>query len=395
MRRGSIVGKQTREAVAATAALFFLAAAAQAQRAELLEPVTARAAIVVDHRTGQVLYERSADVALPPASTTKVLTAYIALRSERLNDSVLVSKYAAQMPASKIGLRAGWWMNVNDLVYATLLNSANDASVVIAEGLAGSVPMFSRVMNSTARSLGAANSHFVNPNGLPDDDHRSTARDLVRIFHHAMKVPGFREVLTTPTTTIWPVTGSSRQIALRSHNRLLGHEQVAVIGKTGYTRAAKRCFVGAATLGDREVLVAVLGSTNLWGDLRRLIDFGLSGEGEEFRPVLTEELLMASARGRKNRVARATTVGIGDVRTGSRYQVRLGSFRNKTQAKDLARRIEAHGYDVVVERLVKKGRTSSYRLTARGFSSQKEAKQAASHIRRVYRLSPQVVSVGA
>lgn len=383
-------------AVGAAAVVLLAGASVRAERVELVEPVTARAAIVVDHRSGRVLYERNADSPLPPASTTKVMTAYLALRSERLNDSVLVSKYASSMPASKIGLRAGWWMNMNDLVYATLLNSANDASVVIAEGLAGSVPMFSRMMNSTARSLGATNTHFVNPNGLPDDDHRSSARDLVRIFHHALKVPGFRDILSTPATTIWPVTGSTRQIALRSHNRLLGHQEVAVIGKTGYTRAAKRCFVGAATLGDREVLVAVLGSSDLWGDLRRMIDFGLNHGSEEFRPILTDELLEARGPERRTRVARADAgAAIGDGRTGGRYQVRLGSFRNKSRAHDLARRIEAHGYEVVVERLLKKGRTASYRLTARGFASRTEARQAASHIRRVYRLSPQVVAVGA
>ncbi len=368
----------------------------RAEELDLLDPITAKAAIIIDHSDGRVLFERNADLSLPPASTTKILTSYIALTSNRLEESVLVTKYASSMPASKIGLRAGWWMNVNDLVYATLLNSANDASVVLAEGLAGSVPAFADQMNETARKLGATHSNFVNPNGLPDDEHYSSARDLVRILHYALRTPGFREALSVQDTTIWPVSGSARSITLRSHNRLLGNEVVNVVGKTGFTRLAKRCFVGAATYGGREVLVAVLGSSNLWGDLRRMIDYGLNvGNPEGFHALLTDEM-----QTQRVPVTRMPIEGVEQannaraLRNLNRYLVRLGQFRDRGEAKELARKVEAHGYDVVVEPL-SKGRSKSYRLTAQGFTTQKEARAAASHIRRIYRIQPTVVARGA
>src|SRR3972149_26373 len=102
------------------------------------------------------------------------------------------SRYASSMQPSKIWLQPGWRMNVGDLVYAVLLNSANDASVVLAEGLAGSVPRFANLMNTAAYELGATHSHFINPNGLPEEEHFSTAQDLAIIMHHALKIPRLR-----------------------------------------------------------------------------------------------------------------------------------------------------------------------------------------------------------
>lgn len=375
-------------------ALYALPVAAQH---EVLEPLTATAAIVVDHTSGRVLYERNPDLPLPPASTTKILTAYIALSSGKLDESFPVSREASITEPSKIGLRPGWWMNANDLVYATLLNSANDATVVLAEGLSGSVPAFANRMNDTAHRFGAVNSHFVNPNGLPAENHYSTARDLVRILHQALKLPDFRNVLSVQSTVVIPAIGSTRPITLRSHNRLLGEDEVQVIGKTGYTRAAKKCFVGAATVDGKEVLIALLGSTNLWGDARRLIDFGLNAENPDgFHAYLTDELKEAR---RPERITndRSTDQARGSTSTPARkgrYQVRLGSFRTRIEASDLRKRIASHGYNVVVEP-VKIGRSSLFRVTAHGFDSHAEAKQAAASIRRVYRVVPQVVSVGA
>ena len=217
------------------------------------------------------------DLPLPPASTTKIVTALLALKSGRLDGSLSVTPEAAQAPPSKISLRPGWKMRVRDLTYAVLLNSANDASVVIAQGLAGSVPGFAERMNAEARQLGARNTHFVNPNGLPAANHYSTARDLATIFGHAIENPLFSAVVHTKTASVWPSEGSARRIALRNHNRLLGNYRIEVVGKTGWTIAAKKCFVGAARADGREMTFAVLGSRDLWGDLKRLLEFGFGG----------------------------------------------------------------------------------------------------------------------
>src|SRR5262249_46989093 len=149
--------------------------------------ITAKAAILIDNQTGEILWQRNPDLPLPPASTTKIVTALLALESGRLDDSLNVTPEAAQAPPSKISLRPGWRMRVRDLVYALLLNSANDAAVVIAEGLSGSVRSFAERMNWEARALGATNTHFVNPNGLPAADHYSTARDLATMFRRGMR----------------------------------------------------------------------------------------------------------------------------------------------------------------------------------------------------------------
>jgi D-alanyl-D-alanine carboxypeptidase len=273
-----------------------------------------------------------------------VLTAYLALRSGRLASSLTVSRYAASMQPSKIGLKPGWSMNVNDLVYATLLNSANDASVVLAEGLAGSVPEFAQHMNQTAWRLGARNSHFVNPNGLNDDGHYSTVRDLTTIMRAALAVEPFEQILSTRETHITPEGGSRRNIVLRSHNRMLEDERTRVIGKTGFTRAAKKCFVGLAIQDNRSMLVALLGSSDLWGDLRRMVDFAFDNPedpsldgGGRYRPRPTDW-----------QQAAASPPGLPKVR-GSRYHVQVASFRTRKEADRLRRKVVSLGYSARID----------------------------------------------
>jgi D-alanyl-D-alanine carboxypeptidase len=239
--------------------------------------VRARAAVVMDARTGVLIYKKRADERLPPASTTKVVTATLALESGRLDETVTVSQSATLVQPTKLNLRVGDRVCLRDLTRAVLLRSANDASIVVAEALAGSVEDFAARMNRRAAELGARNTSFVNPNGLPAQGHYSTARDLALIFRHALEIPGFREIAGTRESQITARRpGSWRTIHLRNSNRLLSGYRVPVLGKTGYTRAAKRCFVGAARADGREIVVALLGSTDLWGDARRLLDFGFA-----------------------------------------------------------------------------------------------------------------------
>jgi D-alanyl-D-alanine carboxypeptidase len=251
--------------------------------------VRARAAIVMDAKTGELLYAKGPDDRLPPASTTKVMTVVLALESGRLDDAFVVSQVAAATPAVKLYLRTGNRVQLQDLTRAMMLKSANDASVVVAEGLGGSVNRFSARMNRRAFEIGARNTRFVNPNGLPAQGHYSTVRDLALIFKHALSVPGFREIAGADRSiiTTWDQK-RRRTIHLRNSNRLLRGYRVPVIGKTGYTREAKRCFVGAASADGHEIVVALLGSTDLWGDARRLIDFGLAATpGDRTPPVPT------------------------------------------------------------------------------------------------------------
>src|SRR5438552_1847060 len=141
-------------------------------------PLTARAAVVMDAATGEVVWERNASDPLPPASTTKVLTAILALESGRLDDSMRVSVNAAETAPSKINLRPGQRMRLKNLLYAVLLNSANDAAEVVAEGLAGSDDAFATRMNARARDVGATTAHFANPHGLTAPGPVASAPDL-------------------------------------------------------------------------------------------------------------------------------------------------------------------------------------------------------------------------
>ncbi|HXJ33138.1 MAG TPA: SPOR domain-containing protein [Candidatus Eisenbacteria bacterium] len=344
------------------------AAAAFAPRAHAADPnVTARASIVVDAASGETLWERGADWPLPPASTTKVLTAIIALESGRLDDYFAVSVDASETAPSKIGLRPGDRMALGDLLYAVLLNSANDAATVVAEGLAGSESAFATRMNAKAHAIGAQGSHFVNPHGLTADGHVSTARDLAKIFRYGLHVREFREILETPRIKVPLQSKRVQTVTLHSHNRLLTGYTYPVIGKTGYTRAAGRCFVGAATSGGREIVIALLGSSDLWGDARRLFAFGF-GEPMEGSPTIMASASRSRGRGvtTEGDEDLATRDGKSGVRVASipksrtrapeatadvsselgstRYVVRLGPYKTRREAETTRNRLARSGF---------------------------------------------------
>jgi D-alanyl-D-alanine carboxypeptidase (penicillin-binding protein 5/6) len=232
----------------------------------------------MDASTGQSLYKRAPDLRLPPASTTKVVTAIVALERRRLDDLIRVTENVTNVPALRMGLRPGQTMTVEGLLYGALLYSANDASVVLAEGIGGTTPTFAKMMSRKARQVGATNSQFKNPHGLTEREHYSTARDLALIFNYAIKIPQFRKIAQTKRTTVnlfsAGTTGKVRRIRLRNKNRLLWDFEGAIGGKTGYTRAAKRCFVGAASRNGVTLVASVLGSRSLWTDTKRLLEYG-------------------------------------------------------------------------------------------------------------------------
>jgi D-alanyl-D-alanine carboxypeptidase (penicillin-binding protein 5/6) len=361
---------------------------AQAARRQAPNLLTARAAILIDNESGEVIWEHNPDQPLPPASTTKVLTALIALQSGRLDESFPVSSVAAAAPPSKIYLRAGSRVRLDDLVYAILLNSANDASVVIAEGLGGSVPGFARQMNAMARLLGARSSNFINPNGLPDDNHLSTARDLATIFRHAMRNPRFVRAIHTKSSELRATSGNARRVALRSHNRLLDNYHLPVVGKTGWTRAAGKCFVGSASHGEREVSFAILGSTDVWADIKRLLAFGLEN-GERPMTVPTD-LQMAAASSDSTGGGDSVAASDQAPRARQQYSVRLGTFPNYRKASQVRSYVERRGYPARIEK-VRKKKGSAYRVAVGQYSNQRAAQNVATDLRRHDRNLPAAV----
>ncbi|MCC6763293.1 MAG: D-alanyl-D-alanine carboxypeptidase [Deltaproteobacteria bacterium] len=338
--------------------------------------MTAKSAIIVDARTGSVLWAQDPDEQLPPASTTKVMTAILALESGRLRDRVEASPEACMVAPSKVNLRPGQRLLLEDLVYAILLNSANDASIAIAEHLAPSVDAFGARMTARARLLGARRTRFANPHGLTQDGHYSTVRDLSTIFRYALAVPRFREILGTKAVVVG-VENSTRRIALRSHNRLLENYRIPVIGKTGYTIAAKKCFVGAGSYGGREIIVALMGSRDLWGDARRLLEFGF---GDEMPPDADRRSKTQQAVNRAPQSERrASTASAKAVRL-PQYAIHVGTFDRQDRAERLGRALGRRGFDVSVDRLADgrgRRRRVRYRVEVGPYKDRRQAESAA------------------
>jgi len=338
--------------------------------------VTAKAAIVVDAHTGSVLWSQDPDEQLPPASTTKIMTAILALESGRLRDRVEASPEACMVAPSKVNLRPGQRLMLEDLVYAILLNSANDASIAIAEYLASSVDAFGQRMTTRARLLGATRTHFVNPHGLTQDGHYSTVRDLTTIFRYALAVPRFREILGTKAVVVG-VENSTRRIALRSHNRLLENYRIPVIGKTGYTVAAKKCFVGAGSYAGREVIVALMGSRDLWGDARRLLEFGF---GDDMPPSVDPRAKRQQAIIRNRGAVRSSSIARAKAERAPQYAIHVGVFDQKDRAERLSRALGRRGFDVAIDRLADgrgRSRRVRYRVQVGPYSNRGQAESAA------------------
>jgi D-alanyl-D-alanine carboxypeptidase (penicillin-binding protein 5/6) len=239
------------------------------------ETIRSRSAIVVDASTGKTLYAKNPDLRLPPASTVKLMTAIVAIENAQLTDIATVSKRAVRVSPSKVGLKAGDKVTIETLLYAALVKSGNDAATVLAEAVAGSEKNFVRLMNSKACAIGATNTKFKNPHGLPAAGQYTTASDLSKIMTHALTYPRLRDIIGTRVVEV--LTENGHAIFLKNTNKLLWSEDDLVGGKTGYTRKARHCFVGAAERGESKVIVAVLGSPNretLWKESEKLIHEG-------------------------------------------------------------------------------------------------------------------------
>ena len=203
------------------------------------------AAAVIEAETGRVLYAVNENVQLPMASTTKVMTALVAIENGQLSDLVTAGENAYGVPGTSIYLEKGESLTLEQLIYGLMLASGNDAAVAIAEHVGGSVGGFCALMNARAASLGCVNTHFVTPHGLPAADHYTTALDLCRIAQAAMEQPFFRRVVSTQRATI-PWKNHPGDRVLNNKNRLLSTYPGALGIKTGYTKAAGRCLVFAA-----------------------------------------------------------------------------------------------------------------------------------------------------
>ncbi len=237
--------------------------------------VSAESAILIDATYGVVLYEKNADAILPMASTTKIMTALTALSSMDPQTRITISPEAIGVEGSSIYLVEGEVLTLEELLYALLLESANDAAVAIALAIDGSVEAFADRMNRMARDLGLQNTHFENPHGLDGETHYTTAHELAIITKRAMQSELFCTMIATKKKTIsHPAEGQARLLC--NHNRLLSSYEGAIGVKTGYTKKSGRCLVSAAERDGVRLIAVTLNAPNDWQDHEAMLDYGFS-----------------------------------------------------------------------------------------------------------------------
>ena len=240
-----------------------------------LSSLSAGAAVLMHPDSGEIYFEKNASVRMPMASTTKIMTALVAIESMPLSTVITVAPEAVNVEGSSVYLYAGETLTLEALLYALLLESANDAAAAIAYGISGSIEAFSARMNERAQSLGLTDTHFMNPHGLDHAEHYTTAYELAKITAEALKHDAFRTIVSTRRLTV-PQSGPGGVRLFLNHNRLLSAYDGCIGVKTGYTRRSGRCLVSAAERDGLTLIAVTLSAPNDWQDHTALLDFGFA-----------------------------------------------------------------------------------------------------------------------
>lgn len=249
-------------------------------------------AILIDMDTSEILYEKNPNSQFYPASTTKIMTAILAIENGKMDDIVTIDQEVVNLTdGTHIALEPGEQLSLEHLLNALLIESANDAAFAIAKHISGSIEEFNKLMNEKAKSIGTLNTNFANPNGLPNEEHMTTAYDLALIARYAMKNEKFKSIVQNYTYTI-PITNKKTEPRyLKSANRLLySNEKIDVNGKltpikydgvngvkSGYTVAAQQCLVASLEKDGHKLIAVVLKSNgkNVYSDIHKLLNYGI------------------------------------------------------------------------------------------------------------------------
>lgn len=249
--------------------------------------ITSGAALLMEMETGTIIFEKSSEARMYPASITKIVTGIVALEHAGLDEIVTVSEEARYEDGTRVFLAPGEQKTVEMLLYGLLLNSGNDAATAIAEHIDGNKENFAKRMNEFVRKIGAENTHFANPHGLHDEEHYTTARDMGKIAQYAMKNPVFREIVHTK---ILPWDGEEWDSELVNHNKLLWRYEGATGIKTGYTSKSGNTIVASAARDGVELIVVLLqgkSSEAVYQDAAQLLDYGF--EFVKLHPLEAEQ----------------------------------------------------------------------------------------------------------
>ena len=235
--------------------------------------INARAAVIYDRKSKKIIWGKKENERRPMASTTKIMTAIVVLEHANLNDTVTVSKKSGGTGGSRLGLKAGDKITVENLLYGLLLVSGNDAAVALAEYVGGSVEGFAKMMNEKAEKLGLKDTHFVTPHGLDMQEHYTTALELAKMADYALNIKKFAQIVNTKNITI-SINGRSKN--LKNTNELLGNLYGVNGVKTGFTNGANRCLVTSVNRDGMNIITVVLGADtkkDRTNDSVKLIEF--------------------------------------------------------------------------------------------------------------------------
>lgn len=265
--------------------------------------ITSEAGLLVEYSTGKVLYEKNSNKVMYPASTTKILTAIVVLENCNLSDIATVSESAlSNIPSGYVtcNLQVGEEISINDLLHALLIPSANDAAFVLAEHVGGSIEGFSDMMNKKAKEIGCTNTHFVNPNGIHDDNHYTTAYDLYLMGKYAMQNEVFKSIVskteyTLPATNKYPnndrILHTSNSLLDKSNKNYYYEPTIGI--KTGHTTQAGNCLVAESSKNNMNFISVILngnstsnGLDSRFVDTKNLFEYGYANY--EFNDVVTK-----------------------------------------------------------------------------------------------------------
>jgi serine-type D-Ala-D-Ala carboxypeptidase (penicillin-binding protein 5/6) len=257
--------------------------------ADPVEAANAKAAVVMDVKTGRMLYSKNPNSKLPMASTTKIMTTLVAIESGRLKETVKVSKKASFTEGSSIYLKEGEQITVEELLFGIMLRSGNDASMAVAEHIGGNIEGFVEMMNAKAKEIGALNTHFANPHGLDNPKHYTTAYDLALITSYALRNEKFAEVVKTKNKTISGPPGVEWNRNMKNKNKMLWQFEGGDGVKTGFTSKAGRCLVSSATRDNWQLCSVVLNCGPMWEESAAILNFGFSNFSRQ-KVVDSEEI---------------------------------------------------------------------------------------------------------
>ncbi|MCF6096750.1 D-alanyl-D-alanine carboxypeptidase [Thermovorax subterraneus] len=262
----------------------------------------------MDAVTGRILIEKNSQMRLPMASTTKIMTAIVALEKGDLSSKVTVSRMAASIGGSSFHLIVGETMSLENLLYGLLLPSGNDAAIAIAEHIGGDVETFVEMMNQKAREIGAENTSFKNPHGLDEPGHYTTARDLALITRYALNIPKFKEIVSTKDIVI---NEGKYPRHIYNTNRLLRISDNIDGVKTGYTGKAGKCLVATAQKNGFRLISIVLGAQDHFSTSLRLINYGF--DNYELKKLASKDSVYAAVPVKGGIVKKAVAVAGEDV----------------------------------------------------------------------------------